>query len=91
MIFKQWFRSFQIDNEENALVCLRIIIELNKQFRPVFTSEVSIRALTFYFFIYTLFFYCPCNNNNPDSNNNQVFCLFQCVAATVQCFDLITF
>lgn len=56
MIFKQWFRSFQIDNEENALVCLRIIIELNKQFRPVFTSEVSIRALTFYFFIYTLFF-----------------------------------
>lgn len=32
----------QIDNEENALVCLRIIIELTKQFRPAFSPEVTI-------------------------------------------------
>lgn len=30
----------QVDNEENALVILRIIIELHKQFRPAFSAEV---------------------------------------------------
>lgn len=28
------------DNEENVLVCLRIIIELHKQYRPAFNPEV---------------------------------------------------
>ena len=32
----------QIENEENVLVCLRIIIELHKQFRPPLQSEVII-------------------------------------------------
>ncbi|XP_013100353.2 transcription-associated protein 1 [Stomoxys calcitrans] len=31
----------QIDNEENVLVCLRIIIELHKNFRPSFNNEVQ--------------------------------------------------
>lgn len=31
----------QIENEENVLVCLRIIIELHKQFRPPLQSEAS--------------------------------------------------
>lgn len=30
----------QLDNEENVLVCLRIIIELHKQYRPEFNTEV---------------------------------------------------
>lgn len=30
----------KIDNEENVLVCLRIIIELHKQYRPEFNPEV---------------------------------------------------
>lgn len=33
-------KLLQIDNEENVLVCLRIIIELHKQFRPQFNPEV---------------------------------------------------
>lgn len=33
--------SEQIENEENVLVCLRIIIELHKQFRPPLQSEAS--------------------------------------------------
>lgn len=31
---------FQIESEENVLICLRIIIELHKQFRPQITQEV---------------------------------------------------
>ena len=30
----------QIENEENVLVCLRIIIEHHKQFRPSLSPEV---------------------------------------------------
>lgn len=35
------FSHMQIENEENVLVCLRIIIELHKQFRPPLQSEAS--------------------------------------------------
>jgi hypothetical protein len=34
-------KLLQIDNEENVQVCVRIIIELHKQYRPTFNSEVS--------------------------------------------------
>lgn len=34
-------KLLEIDNEENVLVCLKIIIELHKQYRPQFSSEVS--------------------------------------------------
>ena len=43
-VFYILFNSFslhQIENEENVLVCLRIIIELHKQFRPPLQSEVQ--------------------------------------------------
>lgn len=33
---------FQIDNEENVLICLRVVIELHKQYRPQITPDVSI-------------------------------------------------
>jgi len=33
---------FKTENEENVLICLRIIIELHKQFRPPITQEVSV-------------------------------------------------
>lgn len=35
------FRLLETDNEENVMVCLRIIIELHKTFRPQFSPEVS--------------------------------------------------
>nr|XP_022907724.1 transformation/transcription domain-associated protein [Onthophagus taurus] len=34
-------KLLEIDNEENVLVCLKIIIELHKQFRPAFNSELQ--------------------------------------------------
>lgn len=33
-------KLLQVDNEENVLVCLRIIIELHKQYRPAFSQDV---------------------------------------------------
>lgn len=35
----------QIESEENVLICLRIIIELHKQFRPPISQEVSVSGL----------------------------------------------
>lgn len=35
------FKLLDIDNEENVLICLKIIIELHKQYRPTFSPEVS--------------------------------------------------
>ncbi|CAN7997402.1 unnamed protein product, partial [Ixodes hexagonus] len=35
------FELLKIENEENVLVCLRIIIELHKQFRPQFNPEIQ--------------------------------------------------
>lgn len=34
-------KLLEIENEENVLVCLRIIIELHKQYRPQFNSEIQ--------------------------------------------------
>lgn len=42
-IISLMLKILQIDNEENVLVCLRIIIELHKNFRPSFNNEVSIK------------------------------------------------
>lgn len=36
------FYVSQIESEENVLICLRIIIELHKQFRPPISQEVRI-------------------------------------------------
>lgn len=42
----------RIDNEENVLVCLRIIIELHKQYRPQFNPDIQ-SFLTFVKQIYS--------------------------------------
>lgn len=34
-------KLLEIDNEVNVLICLKIIIELHKYFRPIFNSEVN--------------------------------------------------
>ena len=35
------FKLLEFENEENVLVCLRVIIELHKSFRPNFGPEIS--------------------------------------------------
>lgn len=40
-ILSLMFKLLEIDNEENVLVCLKIIIELHKHFRPAFSVEVK--------------------------------------------------
>ena len=35
------FKLLEVDNEENVLVCLWIIIELHKQFRPSHSAEIT--------------------------------------------------
>ena len=35
------FKLLEVNNEENVLVCLRIIIELHKQFRPAHSAEIT--------------------------------------------------
>lgn len=40
-ILSLMFQLLEIENEENVLVCLRIIIELHKQFRPQFSPEIQ--------------------------------------------------
>lgn len=39
-ILSLMLKLLQTDNEENILVCLRIIIELHKQYRPQFNTEI---------------------------------------------------
>ncbi|XP_048580263.1 transformation/transcription domain-associated protein isoform X2 [Nematostella vectensis] len=40
-ILSLMFHLLEIENEENVLVCLRIIIELHKQFRPPLQTEIQ--------------------------------------------------
>ncbi|CAL4066669.1 unnamed protein product, partial [Meganyctiphanes norvegica] len=40
-ILSLMFRLLETDNEENVMVCLRIIIELHKTFRPHFSPEIQ--------------------------------------------------
>ncbi|KAF7204722.1 transformation/transcription domain-associated protein isoform X1 [Nothobranchius furzeri] len=39
-ILSLMFRFLEIESEENVLICLRIIIELHKQFRPLISQEI---------------------------------------------------
>ncbi|KMY91604.1 uncharacterized protein Dsimw501_GD10365, isoform B [Drosophila simulans] len=41
-IITMMLKILKTDNEENVLVCLRIIIELHKHFRPSFNSEIQL-------------------------------------------------
>lgn len=49
-------KILQIDNEENVLVCLRIIIELHKNFRPSFNNEVIPDLVNMHFYIFIIIF-----------------------------------
>ncbi|KAI4454767.1 ataxia telangiectasia mutated atm -related [Holotrichia oblita] len=40
-ILSLMLKLLEIDNEENVLVCLKIIIELHKQYRPAFNAEIQ--------------------------------------------------
>lgn len=50
-ILSLMLKLLQTDNEENVLVCLRIIIELHKQYRPQYNPEI-LHFLTFVKAIY---------------------------------------
>lgn len=52
-ILSLMLKLLEIENEENILVCLRIIIELHKQFRPTFNPEVSNNIFVKIFFLQT--------------------------------------
>ncbi|XP_014255602.1 transformation/transcription domain-associated protein [Cimex lectularius] len=40
-ILKLTFKLLETENEQNVLVCLRIIIELHKHFRPTYNAEIQ--------------------------------------------------
>ncbi|KAF7269505.1 transcription-associated protein Nipped-A isoform X2 [Rhynchophorus ferrugineus] len=50
-ILRLMLKLLEVDNEENVLVCLKIIIELHKQYKPSFSSEIQ-RFLEFVKSIY---------------------------------------
>lgn len=54
-ILSLMLRLLEIDNEENVLVCLKIIIELHKHFRPTFNTEVIYRGIVIGFFMVIFF------------------------------------
>ena len=41
LMMSDFLYHFQVENEDNVLVCLRIIIELHKQFRPPHSGEIT--------------------------------------------------
>ena len=49
------FFLLEIENEENVLVCLRVIIDLHKQFRPSFSTEVS-KDMYMWMYLYSVCF-----------------------------------
>ncbi|CAH1997935.1 unnamed protein product [Acanthoscelides obtectus] len=51
-ILQLMMKLLEIDNEENVLVCLKIIIELHKQYKPVFSTSIQ-RFLQFVKSIYS--------------------------------------
>lgn len=54
-------KLLETDNEENVLVCLRIIIELHKQYKPTFNPEVCNLISTFlYIFNRVWIEFLPC-------------------------------
>ncbi|KAI1279605.1 Transformation/transcription domain-associated protein [Halotydeus destructor] len=40
-ILSLMFKLLEVENEENVLICLRIVIELHKQYRPAFSPEIQ--------------------------------------------------
>lgn len=48
-ILSLMLKLLETENEENILVCLRIIIELHKQYRPTFNPEVIVTKFIYLF------------------------------------------
>lgn len=46
-------KLMEIENEENVLVCLKIFMEIHKQNRPAYNTEVDVRNIFFYSCTYT--------------------------------------
>lgn len=40
-ILRLMLKLLEVDNEENVLVCLKIIIELHKYYKPPFSPEIQ--------------------------------------------------
>lgn len=41
-------KLIETDNEQNGISCIRIIVELQKNFRPPYNAEVSVIFLYYY-------------------------------------------
>lgn len=41
-------KLMEIENEENVLVCLKIFMELHKQYRPTYSTEVDVSITSYY-------------------------------------------
>ena len=82
---------FQTDNEENVLVCLRIIIELHKQYRPQISTEVSfLMLLNKYIVVHYILSYHSQSFHDSSLLNflNFIICFtvyFLCFIDRVQC------
>lgn len=48
-------KLMEIENEENVLVCLKIFMELHKQYRPAYSTEVDVSIIIS--ILYTLYIY----------------------------------
>lgn len=35
-------KMMEVENEENVLVCLKIFMELHKQYRPAYSTDVDV-------------------------------------------------
>lgn len=44
-------KLMEIENEENVLVCLKIFMELHKQYRPAYSTDVDVSVFLFTFVI----------------------------------------
>jgi transformation/transcription domain-associated protein len=52
VLLSAMFSFLEVENEENVLICLKVIIELHKQFRPSYSNEIT-KFLQFVKVIYT--------------------------------------
>ena len=51
------FVLLETENEENVLVCLRVIIELHKQFRPQYSPDVRIYNIVLHNYVHAFIMY----------------------------------
>ena len=95
LIISLMLKLLRVDNEENVLVCLRVIIELHKNFRPSFNSEVSFNIQHSGFSSVSNNFIIISNNNNIQQSINFIqgmkyykFCWCRFSVRDVESFNL---